>query len=286
MKKVPPHLVLAALVRPLVRYCLRNGLRISDIEQEVSGQLVSEGSKLLSEMESEVSVSKLSVITGLNRPFITKMQRSAHSSTEPADNLTKIVGLWSKGERYRVKSKKQPRPLTYQGLTSEFAQLVAEVSKELNHYPILHELERLGIARLDGEHAHLVVQQYVPKGDASHGLKLLTLEIESLLHAIEANVTTRKENPHLHLTTSFDNIPPEKLEMLRQWILEKGLDFHQEMRSYLSTFDRDLSPISIGENDSLVDRGKVSVTSFSFSQEKREPQKIPPKKRGRKKLTK
>lgn len=285
LAKLNPTSVVAAVLRSVVRYCLRRGLRYSELEHELQRILVEEGAKEVEATNGSSSVSKISVVTGLNRPQITKLLSGDQNVPAPHDLLSRVIGQWSQNSQYQDR-KGKPRALKFQGLTSEFATLVSLITKEVSHYPILFELERVGAVEIENEEVKLVSYEYTPVGDVDHGLQLLTADVEALLATVESNLTESREHPHLHLRTSYDNIPPEKINELRLWILRKGVQFQQEMRDHIASFDRDFSNGAESEPVAHEKRAMVTVTSFSNASEIKEPKKIEPRKRGRKKSTK
>jgi hypothetical protein len=62
---------------------------------------------------------------------------------------------------------------------------VADVSKEVTHYAILFELERIGAIAYEGNQVTLSVKGYTPKEDIQYGLDLLTFDVEDLSAAIQ-----------------------------------------------------------------------------------------------------
>jgi hypothetical protein len=276
-KKLQPSAVLAALLAPVVRFCLKRGVRIRELDESIRKTLVEEARSAIEDAGGEVSVSKISVITGIHRLEVGRLLAGERRPRGKHDVLNRIIGLWTQRGSYRDK-KGLPRPLSFQGLNSEFAELVARVSKETSHYPILFELERTGAIELEGGMVKLKVVEYTPQGDAEHGLQILSDDVSELLQAVEGNLTDRSERPDLHLRTSYDNIPPEHVDEIRAWVLSKGAAFQSEVREYLSKFDRDINPTVA----SGIERAKVTVSVFSLGRALEQVKQLKPKKRGRK----
>ena len=276
-KKLQPSVVLAALLRPIVRFCLRQGLRIKELEEFFRQALVEEAQTTIEDAGGEGSVSKISVITGIHRVEVSRLLAGERRPRGKHDVLNRVIGLWSQGAAYRDKSG-APRLLTFQGLGSEFAALVSHISKEVSHYPLLFELERIGAIEYKDELVRLNVVEYTPRGDAEHGLEILGDDVASLIETVQGNLTDRSERPDLQLRTSYDNIPPEHLEEIRTWVLERGAAFQTEVREYLSRFDRDVNPeVAAGGG-----RAKVSVSVFSLGRPLDQVKQLKPKRRGRK----
>jgi hypothetical protein len=271
---------LRAILRALVRWCLKRGVRSSHVEEVVRQTFVEEAAREIREAQSEFSVSKVSIMTGLHRTEVSRLLSGDDKDAGQHDILNRVIGLWTSSKKYRTKDG-APKTLTHEGLGSEFAELVADVSKEVTHYPILFELERIGAIEYEGNSVKLTVQGYTPKEDMQYGLDLLTLDVGDLSAAIESNVVKRYPEPSLHLRTSFDNIDPEKLGEIRGWILQKGSEFQAAVRDYLAGFDRDVA----GSENTEVARAKVSVTSFANAEPVQAAKTIMPKKRGRKRCT-
>ena len=271
-----------AILRALVRWCLKHGIRSAQVEEVVRRAFVQQSECEIREAKSEFSVSKVSVMTGLHRTEVSRLLSGEERGATQHDILNRVIGLWSSSKRYRTKQG-APRPLSHEGLASEFAGLVAEISKEVTHYPILFELERIGAIEYNGPLVTLVVQGYTPTEDAQYGLELLTLDVSDLSSAIEANIHKKNPEPSLHLRTSFDNIDPQRLGEIRRWLLEKGAEFHAVVRDYLAALDRDVTLVQ-DHRDQASDeaRARVSVTSFALAEPVQAPKTIMPKKRGRK----
>lgn len=241
---------------------------------------VHEAEREIKNAQGEFSVSKVSVMTGLHRTEVSRLLSSDQPEKGAHDVLNRIIGLWSTSKRYRNKAG-SPKALTHEGLSSEFAELVGAVSKEITHYPVLFELERIGAIEYRGNLVHLVTQEYTPDEDVGYGLELLSLDVADLSSAIEANLSKKYLEPSLHLRTAFDNIDPKNLGEIRRWIVKKGAEFQAVVRDYLAKLDRDI----VKPESEYAERARVAVTTFSYAEEIVPPKPIMPKKRGRKKCS-
>lgn len=277
---------IGALIRALVRLCLKKGIRSAQIEEAIRRALVKEAEQEVRRANSELSVSKLSIMTGLHRSEVARLMASKDVGTQDHDLLTRIIGMWSTSKLYRD-SDGGVRELSFEGLSSEFAMLVASISKEVTHYPILFELERLGAIEYHGDAVKLKVKSYVPSSSDDHGFEILSRDVIDIASTVEANVRDKFATHNLHLRTEFDNIPPSKLDEIRLYLMKKGAEFQDSMREYLSSFDRDVSPCKAAPTQSSehADKARVSVTTFSYAEPTERVKIITPKKRGRKKIS-
>jgi hypothetical protein len=219
-------------------------------------------------------------MTGLHRTEVSRLLSSDPRDRGAHDVLNRIIGFWSSSKRYRGKDG-SIKALSHEGLSSEFASLVGDVSKEITHYPVLFELERIGAIEYRDNRVHLVVQEYTPQEDIEYGLELLSSDVGDLCSAIEANLCRKHQESSLHLRTAFDNIDPHNLGEIRSWILRKGAEFQSAVRDYLSTFDRDIAQPDADSSE----RARVAVTAFSYAETIEPAKTIMPRKRGRKKCS-
>jgi hypothetical protein len=281
-KKLQSFWMFSTILRPLVRFCLKRNLKIHDIDEILRRTLIEEARAAIEDASGLVSVSKISVVTGIHRVEVGRLLSGESRPKSRHDVLHRVVGLWSQGRSYRSKGSGTARPLTHQGLNSEFAKLVASISKEVRHYPILFELERIGAIEFKDDLVLLKVVEYTPQRDAEHGLAVLSDDIASLIETVESNVTVRADQPDLHLRTVFDNIDPARLNDIRKWILARGAEFHTQVREYLASHDHDVNPQLLP----LSNRARVAVSSFAHGALIEPIKQLKPKKRGRKKIIK
>jgi hypothetical protein len=259
-------------------------VRSAQVEEFIREAFVHEAEHEIRSAQGAFSVSKVSVITGLHRTEVSRLLAGERPERGQHDLLNRIIGLWSTAKRYRTQEG-TVRDLTFEGLGSEFAALVARVSKEVTHYPILFELERIGAIEYHGQQVRLVAQEYTPQEDLQYGLDLLSADTADLASAIEANLCKKFPQPSLHLRTSFDNIDPHKLSEIRGWIMRKGAEFQSAVREYLASHDRDSSNEGTSSTEAR-EKARVTVSSFSYAEPIETVRPIMPRKRGRKKCSK
>jgi hypothetical protein len=273
-----PAAIIRALLRPIARLCLERGVRLREFEQLFREVLVEQAQELITASSNTVSVSKLSITTGLHRTEVARLVRGETREEDKHDVLTRVIGLWSQAKRYQEASG-DPKLLTYEGTSSQFAKLVESVTKEGSHYPLLFELERLGFIEYKDGLVALKVADYTPEPDMERACDILSADVIDLANTIEGNVVDGQESAQLHLRTVYDNISSDELPSIKRWLRERGAEFHAAMRAYLSKLDRDITPTSTEQEGT---RTRVAITTFACSQEQQPPKIIKPKKRGRK----
>lgn len=228
---------LQMLLRPIARFCIRRSLHIQDLVEAAKYAFVQEGERELRSRGEEPNVSKLAAMTGLHRRDVMRLHRDDDVVSHPRGLVSRILGAWLDNENFSLKPG-VPAELTLSGSERNFNSLVASVTKDLHPGTILSELERIGAVSRFGD--RIVLQRYthIIKADEQSALRHAAADVTDLLESVEVNI--RGEEPTLHATTHYDNVPAERAVELRNWLLRQGGRIHQEARAYLSQFDRDV----------------------------------------------
>ena len=239
------------VLAPAVRHLVRRGLKIQEIEEALKMALIEVIKTDLEEVGEKVNVSRLSIATGLHRRDVMRLWRDESLKDSAANLLTKIVGEWQR--RRKV--------LSTEGLDSEFADLVTSISKDLNPYTVLFELERAGLIEKTARGAKLTRPSYQPsKENIETALQMLHRDASDLYNAVEENMYLDTKIKNLHVASEFDNIPAQHVSAIKKEILARGAAFNAEIKKYLEQFDRDVNPSVTGTG-----KARVSVGLFSYT---------------------
>jgi hypothetical protein len=201
-------------------------------------------------------------MTGVHRTDVAQIRSEASYQPREKHTASDVINQWRYDERFCLRRGK-PRPLSFDGKSSEFAELVRSVSHSISPYTVAFELERLGmIQRSRDGRLKLVTRVFVPKGDPKAVLSMLSEDAEDLYQAVEENAfQTTDTQPNHHLKTEYRNIPAEALPEIRSWCLREGSALHERARNFLSQFDRDLNPSASGTGTYRVAIGSFSLVS-------------------------
>ena len=255
--------VLELILRPLVRFCLRYGHSFQEFLAVAKRLFVQLAEEEIRKTSSKVNVSRISVMTGLNRSEVDRLfGPEPEGPAERLGVLTRVLGQWRNHHDFTT-STGQPRSLTYRGEDSEFKQLVATVSKNINPGTVLFELQRKGYLKKTRQHINLQKEVFSLQSDPHKGFDLVARDIETLLQASEQNIYNLQPVSNLHIRTEYDNIIKSKLPEIRRWLVDEGKHFHKRARDYLSALDKDVNPGTENEEAGC----RVTVTAFSFTSE-------------------
>ena len=255
---------LVLLVRPLVRFALRHSIKLRDLTEHIKYAYVHLAKDELLLLGESVTVSKISAMSGLQRPEVSRLLGADSKVATDADIITRVIGLWQNSKAYKDKAGRT-RALTHTGREGEFAKLVASVSTDLNPYTVAFELERAGIAKQTEHGLKLIKEGYESLDNIEEGLSLLAKDSSDLYRAVDENIFDSPSERNLHIKTEFDNIPVSKKDYVRRWFSKKGADFHAEARTFLSTLDRDINP-SAEKPSKKEPSMRAMIGTFSFTE--------------------
>lgn len=256
-----PRYLLRQLLKPVLRLCLRHAIKLQEILEEVKLSLLELAQQEMVKLGEQINVSRLSLMTGVHRKDVIRILDQPQNIKQEENLLSRIIGMWKNSAEFRSISGR-PKTLSTKGKNSEFAHLVRSVSRELNPYSVLFELERSAMVERSPGGIKLKAQVYVPKGDYQQSLQLLARDSEDLAEAVLENISENETVKNLHIKTEYDNISPMHLSEIKHWLLKEGDAFHERASRYLASFDKDITPGRSKEEG----RARISLGSFSLVQ--------------------
>lgn len=249
---------LKAVLRPVMRFCLRHSLKLQDILECCKVACLEAAEEEIKQSGEAVSVSRLSIMTGVHRPDVMRLYKSAETPEPKKNIITRIMGQWQSDKKFTT-ARGTPRTLEIEGKSSEFAKLVHAVSADLNPYTVLFELERQAVVERTSRGLVLKKQAHIPTGDLTEGFQFLSRDANDLIFAVEENLFGQADPPNLHMNTEYDNVSTRHLPEIRRWFLREGSAFHAKARRFLSQFDKDINK-RLADNEPSA---RVAVCAFS-----------------------
>lgn len=231
------------MLRPVVRLCLRRSVHLGDVVELLKEVFVETAKGELRTAGEIPSLSRLSVMTGVHRKDVTRIERAKNSAPGGDNLIARVMAQWQHDGRFLTKGGK-PRALAAEGRESEFAALVRTVNGEdVSPYAVLHEMERLGAVERGEKDVRLVWRDFVAGADLKTGLEMLAADTVDLGAAVEENVFNGSDlQKNLHLKTEFDNVTSKAIPAIRAWFVQEGSLFHHRVRDFLARYDRDMNP--------------------------------------------
>lgn len=233
--------LLALVLRPAIRFCLRHSLRLQDFLECAKTVFIEESAQALESQGQKRNISRISVMSGVHRRDVARIQEYGLQLFYEPDVVTKVLGMWQSSSQFST-GMNEAKPLSCDGEKSEFVALVRSVSKDINPATVLFELERVkAVEKREGK-LHLRVESFVPKGNTLQGFNILAHDADDLTRTVEENVLSAPAVPQFHARTEYDNVRPDALPEIKRWFLREGHEFHARVRAFVSKFDQDIHP--------------------------------------------
>ncbi|MCB0346876.1 MAG: hypothetical protein KDD66_17290 [Bdellovibrionales bacterium] len=247
------------ILKPAISFCVRRGVKIKDIMEAVKANLVDVAFDELEAQGGRQSVSRVSVMTGLNRREVVRLRESEGELNDRPSLTQKILGQWQADPRFTTKTGK-PRVLSCGDDDSEFTSLVEAVSQDVGAGSVMAELERVGLVHKNKGKVKLLLGAEDVQLDPTAAYTLLARDSSTLYRVVEENVFSGREVRNHHSRTEYDNIFHDAVPQIRAWLYDQGVEFHKRLREYLAQYDKDINPDPKREGGA-----KVLLTSFTWA---------------------
>jgi hypothetical protein len=246
----PVNRAILRIMRPLVRVMLRNGLAYADFAALVKGVFVEVASEEFDLPGKKQSVSRISVLTGINRKEVKRLLELPPESADSRDNnrAARVVSGWMRDDDF-IQADGSARPLPLAGTDSApgFDTLVKRYSGDMPVRSILDELVRVGAARVDDGEVQLTASGYVPNTSNDEMLRLSAEGASDLLKTIDHNLHGQQPVSRLQLSVAYDDVPQAGVELFRNLSREKSLELLKQLDRFLATQDRSVNPSVSGD---------------------------------------
>lgn len=237
----------ASLLRPLVRILLRNGVPYGVFEDVARWVYADVAMKEFGMEGRKPSVSRASVLTGLSRKEVVRLQELGSPYDDEAaaryNRAARVVSAWVRDVRF-ADAKGNPGDLPLEGAGATFAALVKEFSGDVPARAMLDELVRVGtVERLaDDDRVRLLNRAYLPQRDDIARLAILGSDVRLLISTIEHNLRHSGDDLLFQRKVAYDNLPEEILPQFRVLGSTRAQALLEELDRYLAAHDRDINP--------------------------------------------
>jgi hypothetical protein len=234
------------LLRPLVRILLRNGVSYRTFSDLAKWVFIDVASKEFGIKGRKQSTSRVSIITGLSRKEVTRVQHlqrpDDRASTERYNRATRVITAWRR-ERDFIDAEGEPAPLPMSGSGATFGELVKRFSGDMPARAILDELIRIGAAeRLEDGKIRLLARAYVPESSKADKLHILGTDVGLLISTVDHNLKPDSIGPLFQRKVAYDNLPDEILPAFRKLSAKRAQNLLESLDRWLTQHDRDVTP--------------------------------------------
>lgn len=260
----------ASLVRilvPLVRLLLRYGLPYGTFSEIAKRVYVDVALKDFTIPGRKPTNTRASVITGLSRKEILRIQRFPELGDELGEDLPtnsynraiRVISGWVRDPEF-ADDDGQPAVLAFEGETLSFSLLVRRYSGDATPRAVLDELVRVGsVEQNEQGEIRLLSRSYVPADGDEEKISILGHDIADLIQTIDHNLQKPPEDSRFQLKVYYDNLPAESIPPFRSLSTKKSRELLEFFDRELSSKDRDINPKSQGKGQY---RAGVSIYYF------------------------
>ena len=234
------------ILRPLVRILLRNGIAygtFADLAKRVYVKVAMEEFALPSRKQS---ISRVSILTGLSRKEVSRIRElppiDDADTVHKYNRAARVISGWIRDRKFS-REDGDPMDLTFEGGERSFSNLVKLYSGDVPPRAVLDELLRVGVTSLlpDGK-IRLLTKAYIPQTGEAEKIGILGTDVRDLITTIDHNLLSPPGKTFFQRKVSYDNLPFEVLEELKDLTKKKGQSLLEEMDRWLSQRDRDVNP--------------------------------------------
>ena len=250
---------LVRLLRPLVRILLRYGVSFGDFAETARWVYVDVADKDFSIEGRKQSVSRISVITGLNRKDVTRLKQiNIDQDQDPSSGFNRagrVISGWVRDRTYNDKDG-SPAVLPLEGEGQSFTALVKQYSGDMPVRAVLDELLRIeAVRRNDDGTVSLLVKAYIPKNIDTEKIFILGDDGADLISTIDHNLDAQNRPPFFQRKVVYDNVPVESIENFRTISGVSGQQLLEKLDELLAPNDRDINPAVKGSGRMRVGMG-------------------------------
>lgn len=206
-----------AVLRPLVRYLMRQGVTYPGLAHVLKEVYVKEAERLAQTDATAVTTSRITLLSGIHRKDVARLRAQPDLAVRPsraASIAARVVAEWISRAGF-TDSQGHPAVLPIKAPVGQpsFEALVRLVKADLKAATVLEELIRVGVAAPEEHGVRLLRTAYV--SDFSHEkLPFLGANVGDHMAAATHNLSTR-ESPFIERAVYYDSIPKDQLGALR-----------------------------------------------------------------------
>jgi hypothetical protein len=250
---------LVKLLRPLVRILLRYGFSFGEFAEIARWIYVDVADKDFSIEGKKQSISRISVITGLNRKDVTSLKQinihQDHESSSGFNRAGRVISGWVRDQAFHDEQG-NPAELPLEGEDKSFTALVKQYSGDMPVRAVLDELLRIeAVNKREDDSLCLLTKAYIPKNVDTENIFILGDDGTDLIGTIDHNLAAGKNPPFFQRKVVYDNVPVERIENFRKISSSSGQHLLEKLNEILAANDRDCNPEVKGSGRMRVGMG-------------------------------
>ncbi len=263
-KRLPS--VVFRLLKPLVRLLLRQGMPFREFSELARRAYVDVATDEFTLPGRKQSVSRVSVLTGINRKDIARLQQKPHplenDSSRQQSRASRVLNGWIRDAQFH-NDDGQPAVLPIEGEQASFQELVRLHSGDVPWRAMLDELQRIKLVEQE-ESGQVILQQqaYTPEGDQQEQLRIFGNAVSDLLTTIDFNLDNSHNQRRFQRSVVYNNIPNALLQHIQARSEKELQEMLLQINQWLSQYEGE--PNSNSNDDSV---NRVGIGIYYFEEE-------------------
>jgi len=256
---------LAKMLRPLVKLLIKQGVSYASFSEVTRRLFVDVAEQDFKIPGKKQSLSRISVLTGINRKDVAKILKPDQSPNAkpsvPASRPSRIIQGWLRDNSFTNESG-APKPLHFEGGENSFSELVRRYGGDVTPRSMLDELTRVGVISSNPQqHLILCSMAYVPQQDLEAKINILGRASGDLFSTLDHNLDHQQYRSRLQRSVAYSNIPVKNLNQIRMQSKEEAEQFLLQINQWLSQHDANVNP----EMDS-TETARAGIGIYYFEQ--------------------
>ena len=229
------HAAVLALLRPLVRILLRNGVTHDTFSDLAKRAYVDVAHREFTIPGRKQTISRVSVLTGLTRKEVARILKAGSPEDRAArdryNRAVRVIGGWLNDPDFLHDG--APAELPLEGDHS-FAELVRRYSGDIPPRAMLTELSRVRVTEetVDGR-VRLLRHAYIPSDDPVEKIAILGTDVAELIATIDHNLNPGDRPLFFQRKVSNDRFPPERARAFRELSGEQAMALLERLDHWL-----------------------------------------------------
>ncbi len=228
------------VLRPLVRFLLRHGIA-SDAFTELARKVyVDVADKEFAIEGKRQTVSRISVVTGLNRKEVARLRELPGPVADDElwrNRAQTVLSAWLTDPQF-LDRKDHPLDLPFANSEPSFTDLVKKHSGDMQPRAVADELLRVGAVEETPSGFRMTRRGYEPTEDQQALIDMLGTDAAELLVTLDHNVHADASSRLLQGKVSYDNIHPDDVAEFLALSKRQARNLLEELNHWLAERDR------------------------------------------------
>ncbi|HHH44283.1 MAG TPA: hypothetical protein ENK49_09110 [Gammaproteobacteria bacterium] len=226
-----------AILRPLVRVLLRNGIAYGSFAELVKKTYVEVAFSEFAPDTGKQTISRVSALTGLTRKEARRIngleQPDQRESEQRYNRAVRVLSGWVNDPEFHTAEGK-PSDLPLEGEHRSFAALVKKYSGDVPTRSMLTVLLSASAIEKTGDGIRLVKPVYVPGNDPADKLAILGTDTAELIATIDNNIVNEAQGLRFQRKVSNARIGSDALPGFRKLSARKAQQLLEQLDTWLS----------------------------------------------------